>query len=92
MAKIIIPTPLRKFTNNEASIEANGNTVLESVEDLAAKHPDLKKHIFDDSGAIRKFIRIYVGDEDINALDNENTEVKDETIISIIPAIAGGAL
>ncbi len=91
MAKIIIPTPLRKFTNNEASIETDGATVQASVEDLAAKHPDLKRHIFDDEGAIRKFIRIYVGDEDINALDNENTAVKADSVISIIPAIAGGS-
>ncbi len=90
MAKIIIPTPLRKFTNNEANIETSGDTVLASVEDLANKYPDLKKHLFDDDGAIRKFIRIYVGDEDISALNNENTNVAADTVISIIPAIAGG--
>ena len=91
MAKIIIPTPLRKFTNNEASIATEGGTVQASVEDLAVKYPELKRHIFEDDGSIRKFIRIYVGDEDINALDEENTEVKEDTVISIIPAIAGGS-
>ncbi|MFY0625648.1 MAG: MoaD/ThiS family protein [Reichenbachiella sp.] len=90
MAKIIIPTPLRKFTNNEANIETSGETVQASVEDLAKQYPDLKKHLFDDEGGIRKFIRIYVGDEDINALNNENTNVAADTVISIIPAIAGG--
>lgn len=90
MAKIIIPTPLRKFTNNEANIETSGSNVMTSVEDLANQYPDLKKHLFDDEGAIRKFIRIYVGDQDINSLDNENTPVADDTVISIIPAIAGG--
>ena len=91
MANIIIPTPLRKFTNNQASVESNGSTVLQSVEDLAKQFPDLSKHIFDGDGNIRQFIRIYVGDEDINALDNENTKVDEGTVISIIPAIAGGS-
>ncbi|UXX78969.1 MoaD/ThiS family protein [Reichenbachiella carrageenanivorans] len=90
MANIIIPTPLRKFTNNQPSVESNGSTVQESVEDLAKQFPDLSKHIFDAEGKIRQFIRIYVGDEDINALDNENTKVDSSTVISIIPAIAGG--
>ncbi|WP_420581428.1 MoaD/ThiS family protein [Reichenbachiella sp.] len=90
MANIIIPTPLRKFTNNQASVESNGSTVQQSVEDLAKQFPDLNKHIFDADGKIRQFIRIYVGDEDINALENENTKVDGSSVISIIPAIAGG--
>ncbi|SMD39069.1 molybdopterin synthase subunit MoaD [Reichenbachiella faecimaris] len=90
MANIIIPTPLRKFTNNQASVESNGATVQQSVEDLAKQFPDLNKHIFDAEGKIRQFIRIYVGDEDINALENENTKVDGSSVISIIPAIAGG--
>lgn len=90
MANIIIPTPLRKFTNNQASVESNGSTVQQSVEDLAKQFPDLNKHIFDAEGKIRQFIRIYVGDEDINALENENTKVDGNSVISIIPAIAGG--
>lgn len=91
MANIIIPTPLRKFTNNQASVESNGATVQQSVEDLAKQFPDLNKHIFDGEGNIRQFIRIYVGDEDINALENENTKVDNNSVISIIPAIAGGS-
>jgi len=90
MANIIIPTPLRKFTNNQASIESSGTTVQQSVEDLAKQFPDLNRHIFDAEGKIRQFIRIYVGDEDINALENENTKVDGNSVISIIPAIAGG--
>ncbi|MEO9966541.1 MAG: MoaD/ThiS family protein [Reichenbachiella sp.] len=91
MANIIIPTPLRKFTANQASVETVGGTVQESVESLAKQFPDLNKHIFDAEGKIRQFIRIYVGDEDINALNQENTKVENSTVISIIPAIAGGA-
>lgn len=90
MANIIIPTPLRKFTNNEASIQTNGGTVQESVTHLVTQFPDLRKHLFDADGKIRQFIKIYVGDEDIQALDHENTEVDSNSVISIIPAIAGG--
>ena len=90
MARVIIPTPLRKFTNNEGSIDANGGTVKESIVSLAEQFPELRKHIFEDNGEIRKFVRIYLGDEDINILEKENTTVTKESVISIIPAIAGG--
>ena len=90
MAKVIVPTTLRKFTNNEASIDANGGTVKESITSLADQFPELKKHIFEENGEIRKFVRIYLGDEDINVLEKENTKVSSDSVISIIPAIAGG--
>jgi len=92
MAKIIIPTPLRKFTENKATLETGGGTVLESIQDLTNNFPDLKKHLFDESGNLRSFVRIYLGDEDIKKLNDENTPVKDGSVISIVPAIAGGLL
>jgi len=90
MAKVIIPTPLRKFTENQSSIESSGGTVLETIQDLTNNYPELKKHIFDADGKIRNFVRIYIGDEDIKTLNNENTTVESDSVISIIPAIAGG--
>ena len=92
MAKIIIPTPLRKFTNNQGTIELSGETVIEAVESLGNTYPDIKVHLLDENGSLRNFLRIYVGDEDIKALQNENTLVDDSSIISIIPAIAGGLI
>jgi len=92
MAKLIIPTPLRKFTENQSSIETNGSTVLEAVTQLTETHPDLKEHLFDENGKLRSFVRIYVGEEDIKQLDRENTKVSSGDTISIIPAIAGGIL
>ena len=59
MSKIIIPTPLRKFTNQTATIETNGTTVQASIEELASQFPDLKQHLFDQNGAIRSFIKIF---------------------------------
>lgn len=90
MAKLIIPTPLRKFTNNQASIETQGDTVLTSIQELTAQYPELKQHVLDQQGNIRSFVRIYVGDDDIKALNQEHTKVEQDTVISIIPAIAGG--
>ena len=90
MAKIIIPTPLRKFTNSNASFTANSNTVQTAVNELVNENPSLKPHIIDSAGNIRSFIRIYVGDEDITALSGTDTAVNENSIISIVPAIAGG--
>lgn len=90
MAKILIPTPLRKFADNQSTIPVSSPTIGESIFEIADKYPDLKKHLIDDSGSIRNFIRIYLGDEDIKALQGENTPVDSNAVISIIPAIAGG--
>lgn len=91
MAKLIIPTPLRKFTDNQSSLDASGNTVNDAMEQLALTFPDLKKQLFDDQGNLRNFIKVYVGDEDIKGLNNGETRVDNETVISIVPAIAGGS-
>ncbi len=90
MAKIIIPTPLRKFTNNEAKLEIAGSNIEEAIINLTKQFPELKTNILDDSGSIRQFVKIYLGDEDINTLDKGHTPINDSSVISIIPAIAGG--
>ncbi|MGB0932631.1 MAG: MoaD/ThiS family protein [Chitinophagales bacterium] len=90
MAKIIIPTPLRKFTGGKSSFESNGTTVQAVVDNLVAENESLGQQILDSSGSIRSFIRVYVGDEDINELEGADTAINENTIISIVPAIAGG--
>jgi len=90
MAKVIIPTPLRKFTDNQAAFEANAENVYDAISALADAYPDIHKHLFDDKNQIRSFLRIYLGDEDINVLDKEKTALKADDTLSIIPAIAGG--
>jgi len=90
MSKILIPTPLRKFTQNAAFVDVSAPNVQQSIDQLVEKYPDVKRHLLDDQGFIRNFIRIYVGDEDIKALDGANTAIEAGTTISIIPAIAGG--
>jgi len=91
MATIIIPTPLRKFTNNTAKLEINADTIAKTVDELTVNFPDLKKHLLDDNGQIRSFVNIFVGNDDIRNLQQGATVVKEDTVISIVPAIAGGS-
>ena len=91
MATIIIPTPLRKFTNQESRLNVGGNTVKESIDELTLNFPELKKNLIDDDGRLRSFVNIFVGDDDIRDLQQENTVVNADSLISIIPAIAGGS-
>ena len=91
MATIIIPTPLRKFTNNTAKLNVQGDTIAQTVDELTVNFPDLKKHLLDDKGQIRSFVNIFVGNDDIRDLQLGDTVVKQDSVISIVPAIAGGA-
>lgn len=90
MSKIIIPTPLRKFTGAASTVETKGSTIKEAIVELTDIHPDLKQHLIDGDGNIRSFIRIFLGDTDILSLENEDTELQSDSVISIVPAIAGG--
>lgn len=90
MSKIIIPTPLRKFTGNVAKVDLSASTIEEAFNNLAEVYPEIKKHIFDEDGNIRSFMKIYLEDTDIQTLQNEATPIKEDSVISIIPAIAGG--
>lgn len=90
MATVFIPTPLRRFTNNTAKLEIQGNSVSEVVNRLTVNFPELKRHLINADGKIPSFINIFVDDDDIRNLQQEQTAVKENTIISIVPAIAGG--
>ena len=90
MAKIIIPTPLRKFTDNQSTFETSGTTVREAIRELTGTYQALSKHLLDSDQNIRSFIRVYLGEEDINELNSEDTAVASDSVISIVPAIAGG--
>jgi molybdopterin converting factor small subunit len=90
MATVIIPTPLRKFTNQTAKLQVDARTVGEVIEKITVDFPELKKHLLDSEGALRSFVNIFSGDDDIRDLDKEKTSVDQATVISIVPAIAGG--
>lgn len=84
-----IPTPLRTLTGGEEQIQASGTDVKAVIESLEAKHPGMRDRLLDEKG-VRRFINIYLGDEDIRFLDGLGTPVKDGDELSIVPAIAGG--
>jgi adenylyltransferase/sulfurtransferase len=89
--KILIPTPLRPYTDKQDAVDAEGATVGELLTDLTAKHAGLKAHLYNEQGKLRSFVNVYVNDEDIRYLQKEQTPVKPGDTISIIPSVAGGA-
>lgn len=89
--KVRIPTPLMKLTNNQAEVSAEGATIADILNNLESQFGGIKERICEENGAPRRFINIYLNEEDIRFLDGEKTQIKDGDEISIIPAIAGGA-
>ena len=85
-----IPTPLRKMTQNEAEVSAEGSDIASLIDDLENNYPGIKDRICDDQGEIRRFVNIYLNDEDIRFLQGQSTSLADGDEVSIIPAIAGG--
>ena len=85
-----IPTPLRKFPNGQSDVEIEGESVGEVIDNLEASHSGIKEKLIDESGSIRRFVNVYLNEEDIRFLDGADTEVKDGDSVTIVPAIAGG--
>lgn len=88
--KVRIPTPLRKLTNNEELVEVNAATVGAAITELQTRYPGIQERLVDEKGEVRRFVNVYVNEEDIRFLNNQATPLKDGDEISIIPAIAGG--
>lgn len=89
-ATVRVPTPLQKLTQNQAEVKVSGANIRELIEDLEKRFPGIKERICDETGKIRRFINIYVNEEDVRFLQQEETPLKDGDEVSIIPAIAGG--
>lgn len=88
--KVLIPTPLQKFTNDEATVECDGGNISELMNTLESKFPGIKQRLCDEKGELRRFVNFYVNSEDIRFLDNKETQLKDGDEVSIVPAVAGG--
>ena len=88
--KVRIPTPLRKLTNNEELVEISAATIGDAINELQSRYPGIAERLVDDKGEVRRFVNVYVNEEDIRFLNNRETPLKDGDEISIIPAIAGG--
>ena len=88
--KVRIPTPLRKLTHDEEIVHVNAPTVGAAIAELQTRYPGIKERLTDDAGAVRRFVNVYVNDEDIRYLDDLATPVSPGDEVSIIPAVAGG--
>jgi molybdopterin synthase sulfur carrier subunit len=90
MIKVRIPTPLRPLTKGQGEVETNAASVLDMIEALNTAHPGIKDRLCDNTGELRRFVNIYVNEEDIRFLKGKETSLKDGDEVSIVPAIAGG--
>ena len=89
-ASVRVPTILRTYTDDASQVSAEGTTLAEILDDLEANHPGIRARILDDNGKVRRFVNVYVGDEDVRFDKGLQTEVRDGQQVSIIPAVAGG--
>lgn len=90
MATVRIPTPLRSLCGGEAEVDVAGATVAEVLKNLEDAHPGFAERIYDETGKLRRFVNVYVGEEDIRFGDGLDTSVDDGQVVSIVPAVAGG--
>ena len=91
MIKVRIPTPLRPLTKGQGEVETKAANVLDMIEALNTAHPGIKDRLCDDTGELRRFVNIYVNEEDIRFLKGKETSLKDGDEVSIVPAIAGSS-
>lgn len=87
---VLIPTPLRKFTSDQETVQVDASTIGALIAALDAHFPGIAARLTDEQGALRKFINVYVNEEDIRFLQGKETALKDGDTVSIVPAIAGG--
>ena len=86
-----LPTILRQHAGGQSSVKANGGTVGEVFEDLVRQFPGLNGRVVTEDGALHKFVNVYVNDDDVRYLDKLDTKLSDDDVVSILPAVAGGA-
>lgn len=91
MPTVRIPTPLRSATGGAATVDVDGATLRSVLEGLEAQHPGIGERLLDDDGQLRRFVNVFVDDEDVRFQEGLDTPVEPSTTVSIIPAVAGGA-
>jgi molybdopterin synthase sulfur carrier subunit len=87
-----IPTPLRRITGGASRVDAQGATVREALDDLVERHPELGERVYDEQGQLRRFINLFVSGEDVRFLNGLETPLSEGAELSIVPAVAGGAM
>jgi sulfur-carrier protein len=92
MTTVRIPTQLRTLSGGASEVSVDGGTLAEVLEALDRAHPGFRDRLFDDTGKLRRFVNVFVADEDVRFLDGLDTKVTDAQTVSIVPAVAGGAI
>jgi molybdopterin converting factor small subunit len=87
---LLIPTALRAFADGKREVQVSGNTAGEAIADLATQYPDISKHLYEDDGALRSFISVFVGETNIKSTGGLDTALSDGDTVMLVPAIAGG--
>lgn len=90
MAKLIIPTPLRKYTDQNRTFETKQENLSDAIRQFVDEYPEVKENLLDDDGNIRSYIKLYIGDKEVDPKENAGIEISEDTEVSIVPAIAGG--
>ena len=90
MTTIRIPSPLRRYTNGQSKVESNGATISELIENLEAQFPGIKTKLCDESSQIKRYVNVFVNEEEIRTLQGIETSITDRDEVSIVPAMAGG--
>jgi molybdopterin converting factor small subunit len=90
MPTLKIPTPLRPYAEGQTEVSVQGQTVFEALHDLTQQFPSLEKHLFSTAGSLRPYVNVFLGDEDVRYLQGEETALKEDDKLMIIPSIAGG--
>ena len=90
MSQVRVPTPLRAYTEGEAQLTVEANTVGEALNELTVQFPSLKPHLYNEAGDLRPYVNLFVNDEDVRTLDGEETAIQDDDTLMILPSIAGG--
>jgi molybdopterin synthase sulfur carrier subunit len=90
MAIVRIPSPLRRYTNSQSKVQSNGGSIAELLDNLETQYPGIKTKLCDESGNIKRYVNIFVNDEEIRTLQGAETAITDKDEVSIIPAMAGG--
>ena len=90
MSSVFIPSPLRRYTAGQSKVQVSGGTISEVIENLERQYPGVKSRLCDDSGQIKRYVNVFVNDEEIRALQGANTRLADKDEITIVPAMAGG--
>jgi sulfur-carrier protein len=88
--RVRIPTPLRRFTGGSGEVTVDGSTVGQAIEDLEKRCPGIKERLCDESGKVRRFVNIFVNNDDVRFMNSLDTALKDGDELAIVPAIAGG--